>query len=245
MCRLSTLAALLLGLTLWTSGAAETQYVTDKLILGVYGTSDGSGEQTRIVRSGAELEVIERAGRYAKIRTEEGDEGWVKSQYLVSDPPAVLRIQELEDELEALRQSSAEPAALRARNLELEERLEKQAARLETAGQRANTLQQELDLARDALAVARAETEAAEQRAQAAAAVVPDTPAPSTEVTPAAPAGTEGSSMAASLDLSGKRVNFYAQLALGGLALLLLGMFIGYRALDWYIRRQHGGFRVW
>lgn len=243
MRRLTKPAALLLGLTLWASGAAETVYVTDKLILGVYGNSDGSGQQIRIVRSGAALEVLERVGRYAKVRTEEGEEGWVKTQYLVTQPPAVLRIKELEDELEALRQTSAEPAALRARNVELEQRLEKQAAGLDTAGQQIRTLQQELELARDALAIAQAEAAAAEQRAQAAAAAVPEPPPPVAEPSPSTPA--EGSSMAASLELTGQRIDFYAQLALGGLVLLLLGMFIGYKALDWYIRRQHGGFRVW
>ena len=102
MRRIGKATALLFTLlVVWSSSQAETMYVTDKLILGVYDNSEGSGQQIRIVRSGAQLEVTERVGRYAKVVTDTGEEGWVKSQYLVSNAPAVLRINELEAQLQA------------------------------------------------------------------------------------------------------------------------------------------------
>jgi SH3 domain protein len=110
MRRTETATALLFALlAVCSSSQAETMYVTDKLILGVYANSEGSGQQIRIVRSGAQLEVMERVGRYAKVLTEEGEEGWVKSQYLVSQAPAVLRVEDLEAQLQVLRENSDEP----------------------------------------------------------------------------------------------------------------------------------------
>ena len=229
MCRIRKATALLFTLlAVWSSSQAETMYVTDKLILGVYNNSEGSGQQIRIVRSGAELEVLERVGRYAKVVTDTGEEGWVKSQYLVSQAPAVLRISELEAQLQALRENSDEPAVLRARNLDLESRVAEQAERLQTVDQRGKTLQQELDLARDAVAVAE----------QAAA---PPAPPPEPTVQPVQPQDETSRP----IDRTGQRINFFAQLSLVGLALLLLGIFLGYKALDLHIRRQHGGYRVW
>ena len=243
MCRIRKATALLFTLlAVWSSSQAETMYVTDKLILGVYNNSEGSGQQIRIVRSGAELEVLERVGRYAKVVTDTGEEGWVKSQYLVSQAPAVLRISELEAQLQALRENSDEPAVLRARNLDLESRVAEQAERLQTVDQRGKTLQQELDLARDAVAVAQAQAAAAEARAaQAEQAAAPPAPPPEPTVQPVQPQDETSRP----IDRTGQRINFFAQLSLVGLALLLLGIFLGYKALDLHIRRQHGGYRVW
>lgn len=238
-----TPALLVALLAVCSSSMAETMYVTDKLILGVYGNSDGSGEQLRIVRSGAKLEILERIGRYARILTEDGDEGWVKTQYLVSEPPAVLRVGELEARLEALNSMDEEdPEALRARNLELENQLSQQAEQLQTAQQAGKALQQELDLARDAVAVAEAQAAAAEQRAQKAEQEVKRQEPPPPPPPPPEPVVKQSVNP---FDLTGGRINFVTQLSVLALALLLLGMFIGYKALDLYIRRQHGGFRIW
>ncbi|MDH3713344.1 MAG: TIGR04211 family SH3 domain-containing protein [Gammaproteobacteria bacterium] len=240
--------ALLLALfAVCSSSRAETLYVTDKLILGVYANSEGSGEQIRIVRSGAQLEVTERVGRYSKVITEEGDEGWVKSQYLVSEPPAILRVDELEAQLQTLRENGDEPVVLRARNLELENRLSEQTARLQTLDQQSKTLQQELVLARDAVAVAQAQAEAAEQRAVAAERTTPPETTPPPPVPPPEPVVQQPQLVhaATQADGTGRRINFFAQLSLVGLGLLLVGMFLGYKALDLHIRRQHGGYRVW
>ena len=234
MRRIRKPTALLFALLVVCSGsAAETMYVTDKLILGVYDNSEGSGQQISVVRSGAKLDIMERVGRYARIATESGEEGWVKSQYLVSEPPAILLVEELEAQLRVLNDATSEdPETLQARNLELENRVAEQAGQLQVAQQRSSALQQELDLARDAVAVAQAHAAAAEDRAEQAERQPPP-PAPSPHP------------VAAPIDKIGERLNFFAQLSLVGLALVLLGMFLGYKVLDLYIRRQHGGYRVW
>jgi SH3 domain protein len=83
--------------------AAETAYVTDSLRLGIYHTDDTSEKPFENLVSGTPLQVIERNTNYARVRTPDGAEGWVKSAYLVDDKPAQLRVVELEAELTGLR----------------------------------------------------------------------------------------------------------------------------------------------
>jgi SH3 domain protein len=75
---------------------AETAYVTDMLQLDMYATVDMLDKPILRLRSGDELELLERKGRYARIRSEGGQEGWVKGLYLVDKEPARTRVNKLE-----------------------------------------------------------------------------------------------------------------------------------------------------
>lgn len=83
--------------------SAETAYVTDILRLGLHRADDTSDQPFRNLVSGTELEVLARTTNFARVRTADGLEGWVKSAYLVLDKPAQLRVAEIEGELESLR----------------------------------------------------------------------------------------------------------------------------------------------
>ena len=97
------------------SGAlAETVYVTDILRLGIHEASDTTDRPFDSLVSGAPLEVLERTPNFARVRTAEGREGWVKSAYLVAEKPAQARVQELDAELAALREEAAAARAARA-----------------------------------------------------------------------------------------------------------------------------------
>src|SRR5690606_12848920 len=68
----------------WTAAAAaETAYVTDLLQLGLHQASDTSDRPFANLPSGTRLEVLERKTHYARVRTDGGDEGWVKAAYIV------------------------------------------------------------------------------------------------------------------------------------------------------------------
>ncbi len=96
------------------SALAETVYVTDILRLGIHQAADTSDRPFETLVSGEPLEMLERTTNFARVRTAEGREGWVKSAYLVEEKPAQARVQELETELSALRAEVGQARAARA-----------------------------------------------------------------------------------------------------------------------------------
>lgn len=102
----------LLALAAGVAGAQETLYITDILQLGLHRAQDTSDSPFQNLVSGTEVSVLERLPNFARVRTPDGDEGWVKSAFLVSQKPAQLRVAEVESrsaELElALAQAIAE-----------------------------------------------------------------------------------------------------------------------------------------
>jgi SH3 domain protein len=93
------LQCLALAMALVSSQAsAETLWVTDMLQLELYGSADMSGRPIKKLKSGDRLAVIEKGPRYAQVRTDEGQQGWVKSLYLVDKEPARTRLNKLEEE---------------------------------------------------------------------------------------------------------------------------------------------------
>ncbi|WP_238152030.1 TIGR04211 family SH3 domain-containing protein [Microbulbifer sp. A4B17] len=75
--------------------AAETRYITDQLHVPM---RSGKGNEFRILHrglaSGTELALLEDAAAegWAKVRTPSGTEGWIRRQYLVSEPVAKLKL---------------------------------------------------------------------------------------------------------------------------------------------------------
>ena len=55
--------------------------------------------------------MLERATNFARIRTADGAEGWVRSFYLISEKPARTRVAELEARVGTLEQDLAEARA--------------------------------------------------------------------------------------------------------------------------------------
>jgi SH3 domain protein len=115
--------------------AAETGYVTDRLMLGLHQAQDTSDRPFRSLESGTRFEVLSRDRLYAQVRLEDGTEGYVKAAYVVYEPPAKLIVNETQAEIERLagelaeaKAAFAEPAAvidsLKAETLTLESELE-------------------------------------------------------------------------------------------------------------------------
>jgi SH3 domain protein len=86
---------------------ADPAYVTDSLRLGLYADADGGGDPIETLASGNAVEVLERNGGYARVRTAAGSEGWVKAAYLVTKKPALARVAELEAEIDDLKNDVA------------------------------------------------------------------------------------------------------------------------------------------
>ena len=94
--RSSALALLLLAPLIGSSAIAETVYVTDELRLGLYQGEETSGRPFKTLISGDALEVLERALMSIRVRTEDGEEGWVKTAYIVTVEPGRRRAEKLE-----------------------------------------------------------------------------------------------------------------------------------------------------
>jgi len=145
---------LLLLLLLSPSVVAETAYVTDKLRLGVHQASDTSDRAFTNIGSGDAVEVLERAGSYARVRIEDGREGWVRTVFLVTAEPALTRLANMEAERDALAAQLAEIEARRANSGDRLTVLETEAARARQARREAEA----------ALASAQAEIDALSER---------------------------------------------------------------------------------
>ncbi len=100
---------------------AETAYVTDILRLGLHQAEDTTDQPFRTLVSGTELEVLARVPNYARVQTADGQQGWVKSAYLVADKPAQLRVSEVEAALGVMREElTRSRAAQQAAELQTE-----------------------------------------------------------------------------------------------------------------------------
>lgn len=84
-----------------TCAHGDVVYVTDQLL--VYLRSEqGGGERVARLVSDTPLQLLEQNDRYAKVRTEEGQEGWIEVQYITTDPPQQIIIASLETEIKRL-----------------------------------------------------------------------------------------------------------------------------------------------
>ncbi len=78
---------------------ADTRYVSDELIISV---RDGQNQDDNVlghIKTGTAVDVLEEKGRYLRIKTEDGLEGWVQAQYIISEKPNARIIEDLRNEL--------------------------------------------------------------------------------------------------------------------------------------------------
>lgn len=127
--------------------AAETGYVTDRLILGLHQAADTSDRAFRSLESGQEFEVLSRDRLYAHIQLPDGTQGYVKAAYIVYEKPAKLivsqaqaEVERLSGELNSARAAFAEPAATIER---LESEVESRQSELDASLARVEELEAE------------------------------------------------------------------------------------------------------
>jgi hypothetical protein len=109
------LAALLLAL-LSIRGVAATAYVSDELVLGVYSEENNQGQRLATLHSGTSLETLAQSGEFTQVRLSDGTTGWVKSTFLTTKEPAVVRVKQLEEELDRSRATTPALAEAAARS---------------------------------------------------------------------------------------------------------------------------------
>lgn len=154
VCALALLALIAAG-----AAQADKRYVSDELRVSVRA---GQGDDYRIVAvlaSGSAVETLESAGDWTRVRTPEGDTGWMRTQYLQAERIAADRLSEVQAELESVR----------TRVEELESALRRARRNAESARERVAELESRNQALSDKLARAEEglELEQANQRLEA------------------------------------------------------------------------------
>lgn len=119
-------------------GAASTGYVSDQLVVSLRDQTGADYKVLMSLRTDSSVEVLDEEGRFLKVRTPDGVEGFVLRQYITSSAPKSQVIKELrkrnatlearlaglsglDDELQSVRQKALEFES-GFRELELEHR---------------------------------------------------------------------------------------------------------------------------
>ncbi|HVF16400.1 MAG TPA: SH3 domain-containing protein [Steroidobacteraceae bacterium] len=84
--------------SLTPAGEASSQslYVSDKLVLNVYAEPNQSGGRVATIETGDAVEQLERVDNFLRVRLTDGREGWVGANYLSTEPPAIVKLKQLE-----------------------------------------------------------------------------------------------------------------------------------------------------
>jgi hypothetical protein len=198
---------------------AATAFVSDELVLGVFAEQNGQGARLATLHSGANVDTLSVNGEFTQVRLNDGTTGWVKSAYLTTQVPAIVRVKQLEEELDRSRATTPALAEAAARS-ELEQ------LKRELASQQA---------ALDAATQAGAVPVAGATPSAGAATVAAASPPPMQAVTP--PGLMAGVAAAAA------RRPWILVVPL--LAALACGFWLGYATLARRIKHKFGGIKVY
>ena len=81
---------------------ADRRYVSDMLLITLRA---GEGREYRVIKTlktDTPVEVLEESEEYLRVRTDEGEEGWVAKQYISPEVPKLVIIGELKEETSKL-----------------------------------------------------------------------------------------------------------------------------------------------
>lgn len=93
-----------LGLALASGAAlAETAYVSDRLSAPLRWAQGEAAPLVKQLEAGAPVEVLERAGAFARVKDKEGAEGWLEARQLSTEAPARAQLGRANEELKQLR----------------------------------------------------------------------------------------------------------------------------------------------
>ncbi len=104
----------ILALALWSAmaagpAAAESAFVTDAITISVFESQELTGTSSQRLMSGSPVEVLQRSGEAAQIKTSTGITGWIRASNLTTKQPAALQLEALQAQL---KQAKSELSAL-------------------------------------------------------------------------------------------------------------------------------------
>lgn len=92
----------LFGMVLAPAVMADTQYVSELLIISVKESQDPDAPVLGYLRSADPVEVLEETEELMRIQTEDGTQGWVRKKFIVNEKPKAIIILELEEKIALL-----------------------------------------------------------------------------------------------------------------------------------------------
>jgi SH3 domain protein len=126
---------------------AAKMYVIDELVVTVREQKSLSAPTIARLRSLQSVDVIESDEQWAKVRLEDGTQGWIQKKYLTKEPPIGLRLNEIESENQRLtalfEDLKAENALLKKQNMEAAEKLQREQQALAQTKKEYDELNQE------------------------------------------------------------------------------------------------------
>ena len=121
---------------------AESLYISDKLYVPI---RKGQGNQFTILHkglpSGTKVTLVKRDKNWTKVTTKGGITGWIRNQFLDTEPPAAIKLTYANKQIDQL---SKELAELKAVKSGLENRFQQIKASLQDSTQQAKKAQEEL-----------------------------------------------------------------------------------------------------
>lgn len=151
------------------SAQAQTYYITDKVLVGVYEEANAESSLLTTLPSGTPLEVIERKANFAKVRSPDDSNGWIDNSYLIEHKPAQLVVLELTDKQKqvneqlALAQAELRAMQEKVNKLKLASNNPAQVDEINSLTKQRKDLGQQLDSMRNQLADEKKKTAAAEK----------------------------------------------------------------------------------
>ena len=82
---------------------ADTQYVSDMLVLTIRDNPDKNANVLGNIITADPVEILEARGRFMRIRTKKGLEGWVQKNFITADKPKAIVIKEMKNEISQLK----------------------------------------------------------------------------------------------------------------------------------------------
>ena len=163
------LFALLLAWSALTAGSAlaETRYVSDQLIIAMRAAPDTDSTVVTTLKTDTPMDVLEDNGRFLKVRTESGQEGYVLSQYVTAALPQSLQLAQMKKERDALQQKVQRlETAQGATSSQLEQARRDQEALTKELQTKLSATEQELGTTKRQLAAVTAKYEALQKDAR-------------------------------------------------------------------------------
>ncbi|AMV73892.1 hypothetical protein JCM30471_23120 [Desulfuromonas carbonis] len=147
--------------------AAETRYVSDQLIITLRTEPSTDAPVVTTVRTDTPLEVLAESGRFLKVRSPNGEEGYVLSQYVTDALPKSLQLEQLQAERDQLqRKLKRLEEAQGATSSELEAARRQQETLVTDLQAKLTATEQELATTRNQLTAVSARFEALQQDAR-------------------------------------------------------------------------------